>query len=89
MVEDLNKLNEIMALLKAKNRKEINKWKEKNLMIEETLYGFRLCKDIDVIYNFSGNEILEYMDYLDEEDPFNNAVKWKSSKKRKEFFNKF
>ena len=36
MGEDLNKLNEIMALLKAKDRKEINKWKQKNYMIEET-----------------------------------------------------
>ena len=38
---------------------------------------------------FGGDEIMEYMDYLDPEDPFNRDVKWKSSKKRKEFFNKF
>ena len=87
---DTQLLNEFMILLKSKERKEINNWKTKNWYIEETYYGEeKLCNDIDVIFNLCGNEIMEYVDFLDVEDPFNKDVKWKNAKKKKEFFDKF
>ena len=83
-------LNEFMILLKSKERKEINKWKDKNEYWTETsIYTAKLCNDIDVIFNLSGNEIMEYVDFLDDEDPFNKDVKWKNAKKKKQFFSNF
>jgi hypothetical protein len=82
-------LNEFMTILKTKNRKDINAWKEKNyLMIETGLYSEKVCNDIDVIYHLSGNEIMEYMDHLSD-DLFDNSVKWKSTQKKKQFYEKF
>ena len=77
-------LNEFMMLLKSKERKEINKWKDRNdYWTETSMYTSKLSKDIDVIYSLSGNEIMEYVYFLDDEDPFNSDVKWKSAKKKK------
>ena len=48
-----SKLKEFMSLLKSKDRKEINKWKDKNSYRTNYYYGINYTKDTEVIYDLS------------------------------------
>lgn len=91
------KLNEFIGLLKTKDKKLINKWKEEHDYTYLTTFrGEQLCKDVDVIYDlyvartFDNNEeatiremeILNYVQYINDDDL---DVKWQSAQKKKEF----
>ena len=90
------KLEEFMTLLKSKNRKEINKWKDLNRYTTIYEYGINLTRDADIIFNlFEGDIIFEFVEYLNPPQLYSHLdsqcymVKWKSQKKKKEFFEKF
>jgi len=81
------KLEEFMILLKNKNRKEINKWKNENHFIKEIgLYQEKVCNDFEsIIYLLDLKNYTEYFEFDEDNEP----VKWKSQKKKKEFFERY
>ena len=82
------RINELKCFLSLSTRKEINEWKEKYHMITENEYTGEtsLVKDVDVCFNLCRFvdcfEIMDYMDFLDGEDPFENDCKWKPKGKK-------
>ncbi len=86
-IKKLKKLKEFMTLLKSKNRKEINKWKNENFFIKEIgVFQEKVCNDFESITCLL--DLKNYTEYF-EFDEDNEPVKWKSQKKKKEFFDKF
>jgi len=86
------KLEEFMTLLRSKNRKEINKWKDLNRYTTMYEYGINLTRDADIIFDlFEGDIIFEFVEYtyLNPQDSQCYMVKWKSQKKKKEFFERY
>lgn len=73
-----------------KERKNINKFKKKEGWFSDDGY----CSDADTFYHIfnyiemkgGNNPIMNYLNYVDSEDPFNSNVKFKTIKKKKEFF---
>tara|TARA_R110001606_G_scaffold351929_1_gene502280 strand:- start:324 stop:614 length:291 start_codon:yes stop_codon:yes gene_type:complete len=83
------KLNEFIGLLNIGSREKINQWKDNHHFIECD----KRCSDSQVIYELHKDyntgeldkDIMNYVKYVDDEDPFNSDVKWISNKKKIEY----
>ena len=88
-----SQIKNLIIMIINKERKNINKWKNDEGWIHDD--GF--VSDIDTFYylfhrleNEGGdNNFMDYVKFINDEDPFNNGCKWKSIKKKNEFFNTF
>ena len=73
-----------------KERKNINKFKKNEGWFSDDGY----CSDADTFYHIfnyiehegGSNPIMNFVNYVNSEDPFNSDVKFKTIKKKKEFF---
>ena len=82
---DIKLSTEFALLLKAKNRKNINKWKNKNWLVNED----REASDIETIEHLLDPSTLKnYIKYISE-DPFNHECIFINSKSKNQFIKDF
>lgn len=87
------KLNEFIGLLNIGSRERINQWKDNHYFIECD----KRCSDANVIYELNKNyntgafnkDIMNYVKYVDDEDPSNSDVKWISNIKKIEYLTSY
>jgi len=93
-IEDYEtQIKNLIVMIINKERKKINKWKNKYEWFSED----GLTNDVDVFYyifnyieNQGGiNNFMNYVYFVHHADPFNGECKWKTIKKKNEFFNDF
>tara|TARA_R110000744_G_scaffold275748_3_gene388569 strand:- start:2050 stop:2340 length:291 start_codon:yes stop_codon:yes gene_type:complete len=92
IIQMKSQLLNLITMIVNKDRKTINKWKKDNdwFYIDDGV-----TSDIDTIYYLChrmerGGELNTLMDYINIIDTStNNFCKWKSIKKKNEFFNTF
>tara|TARA_R110001599_G_scaffold338599_1_gene557756 strand:+ start:433 stop:756 length:324 start_codon:yes stop_codon:yes gene_type:complete len=88
------KLNEFVGLLKIGSTEKIKTWKKNHHFIYDC---GKLCNDVNVIFELNKNyntgdfnkDIFNYVKYVDDEDPFNYAVKWISTEEKIEYLTNY
>lgn len=93
IVELKTQIRNLITMIINKDRKNINKWKNQELWYTDD----GIISDVDTFYHLfnyiqhqgGNNNFMDYAKFIDDEDQFNSECKWRSIKKRNEFFNTF
>ncbi len=79
-------IKEFAQLLETKDRKRINKWKDKNFFINDNGYATD-CDTIECLIDISDG-VENYIKYLND-DPFSRDCKFINSKSKQKFIDDF
>ena len=102
IVELKSQIRNLIDMIINKERKKINKWKNVEgwytMDANNFDYGYKNynnnINDVDTFYHLlkkienegGNNNFMDYAKFIDDADPFNSKCKWRSIKKREEFF---